>query len=208
MHGMLIGKLAGKPATCMKGKELLSAAAKCLRGRGGRALPEHSQEQVPATHLCGAAGGVHQAHSARAHVGCVQCAREQLVVSAVHRVAALECHHVSVCGQVSAHVSGGGAGEHPAAAATYSAARRADERDVAGVWHVQNTTANAASYVWLLVQQLTCMVCSLQLLTTVAGPGLLLRCCQQCGCWCCFVLGLPGEAHLCGRSRPNTLPPM
>jgi hypothetical protein len=74
------------------------------------------------THLCGAAGGVHQAHSARAYVRCVQCTCEQLIVSTVHWVAALEGHHISVCGQVSTHVCWGGAMEHPAAGADHTTA--------------------------------------------------------------------------------------
>mmetsp|Transcript_16062 Transcript_16062/g.39988 ORF Transcript_16062/g.39988 Transcript_16062/m.39988 type:complete len:408 (+) Transcript_16062:224-1447(+) len=62
--------------------------------------------------LGGAAGGVHQAHAALAHVGRVQRADEQLVVRPVDGVAALEGQHVGVLGQGGTHLGGGGAGEH------------------------------------------------------------------------------------------------
>jgi len=47
-------------------------------------------------YLCGTARGVHQAYCSRTHVGGMLSACEQLVVCPVHRVAALECHHVCI----------------------------------------------------------------------------------------------------------------
>ena len=64
-------------------------------------------------HLRGAAGGVHEADSALAHIGRIQRADEQLIVRLVDRVPALERQHILPLRQRGAHLCGRRAGEDP-----------------------------------------------------------------------------------------------
>lgn len=72
------------------------------------------------SYLRWAAGGVYETHCSWAHIGSMQSPCEQLIMGAVNRVAALECHYVCVSGQMSPHICWCSTREHSASAARYN----------------------------------------------------------------------------------------
>lgn len=56
---------------------------------------------------------MHKAHSTLSNIVCLQGTREELVVSLVDGVAALEGQHILALRQGSPHVGRAGTGEHP-----------------------------------------------------------------------------------------------
>ena len=71
----------------------------------------HAHQPRDVIILRGAHRGVHQHHARLAHILSVQRASEELIVRAVHRVAALERNHILAAGQPRAHSGRRGARE-------------------------------------------------------------------------------------------------